>query len=489
MVQRQHERRLLLPQTKRKNYTSSSSNSDGETELELGTVDCKDVICFGERRINETTKSVNDSAVKLKSSVFDMLRPSRRRCRLRHTARMVCCIMLAPILLLMLYIPLYPNMQTRQAALFDWSYNTSRNIADYVLPDNNTAILEPNEVCNSKVFLLVVVCSSIENFAIRRTIRETWANTTHFNYVMFSKLHSDFKGLYLDPAPERIRYYREYLNILNGDTTTVPAIVPVKVYFLLGRRPTDANSYNETQTLIRNESEQYGDIIQENFIDTYNNLTLKSVLALKWMCHRCPMRAAFFVKADDDTFLNIPNLLHYLLGGTLPLYNETIDLYDSRTYRVLSPGNRLNSTKNYLGGHLFCSSRPVAVLSNKWYMPYYMYPGDKYPLYLSGAAYVMSADVVARLYYVALNTTLIHIEDVYLTGMCADKIHLQRHHNSLFNYMRAKDWCSFRGTITQHEVKDDSMLDAYLYVTNTSMYCAPPAKYMTRRLRKQIGCV
>ncbi|XP_017471587.1 PREDICTED: beta-1,3-galactosyltransferase 1-like isoform X2 [Rhagoletis zephyria] len=419
-----------------------------------------------------------------------MLKPSRRRCRLRPVARMVCCLMLAPIILLMLYMPLYPNWHIqRQAALLDWGYNTSRNIADYVLPDNNTVILEPQHGCNNKLFLLVIVCSSIQNFAIRQIIRESWGNTTQFNYGMFKKLHERFNGQYLDPAPERLNYYREFLNLHKNDTTSAPAIIPVKVYFLLGRSRSDFYAANETMTLIRAESEQYGDIIQENFIDTYNNLTLKSVLALKWMTRRCPHRAAFFMKVDDDTFLNLPNLLHYLLGGTLPLYNETIDLYDSRTYRVLSSRNRFNSTSNYLGGHLFCSSRPISVLSNKWYMPYYMYPRDKYPRYLSGSAYVMSADVVPRLYEAALNTTLIHIEDVYLTGMCAEKIHLPRRHNALFSYMRAKDWCSFRGSITQHEVKDESMLDAYLYVTNTSLYCAPPAKYTMKRLRKQAGCV
>ncbi|XP_053952543.1 beta-1,3-galactosyltransferase 1-like [Anastrepha ludens] len=479
MVPSQHERRLLLPQRNRQNLSVTLFASESDLDdVELSGNDCSDEIHFAEH-----------GRAKYTFSVSDMMKPSRRRFRLRPVARMFCCIMLAPVLLLMLYMPLYPNMLTRQAALLDWGYNTSRNIADYVLAENNTVILEPQHVCHNKLFLLVVVCSSIQNFAMRQIIRETWGNTTQFNYGMFKKLHRRFQGQYLDPTPERIQYYSEYLSLSDNVTTTVPNIVPVKVYFLLGRGRPDVYAANETMALIRTESEQYGDIIQENFIDTYNNLTLKSVLALKWMIHRCSQRATFFMKADDDTFLNMPNLLHYLLGGTLPLYNETLDLYDSHTYRVLSPRNRFNRTLNYLGGHLFCSSRPVSVLSNKWYMPYYMYPGDKYPRYLSGSAYVMSSDVVSRLYEAALNTTFIHIEDVYLTGMCAEKIHLPRRHNALFSYTRAKDWCSFRGTITQHEVRDDNMLDAYLFVTNTSLYCAPPAMYMTKRLRKKAGCV
>lgn len=30
-----------------------------------------------------------------------------------------------------------------------------------------------------------------------------------------------------------------------------------------------------------------GDIIQENFLDSYNNLTLKSILLLKWVTNNC----------------------------------------------------------------------------------------------------------------------------------------------------------------------------------------------------------
>ncbi|XP_004533420.1 beta-1,3-galactosyltransferase 1 [Ceratitis capitata] len=488
MVPNQHERHLLIPERNKQNRNGNNTHSSSESDSAEFLINGRNCV---EEGYSEEYRHTSHRYLEDYESSTCPFKMSRLRWRNRLVKRVLFCIVIVPFLLVTFYMPeLMTNMQTRQAALLDWGYNTSRNIADYVLPENNTVVLEPKHVCDNKIFLLVVVCSSMQNFAMRQIIRETWGNTSNFNYGMFKKLHYRFEGQYLSPTVERLKYYSEYLNIPNDDdVTTAPAIIPVKVYFLLGRNRPDAYEYNETTALIRTESEQYGDIIQENFIDTYNNLTLKSVLALKWMNQRCSQRSAFFMKADDDTFLNMPNLLHYLLGGTIPLYNDTMDLYDTHTYRVLSPRNRFNSTRNYLGGHLFCSSRPVSVISNKWYMPYYMFPGDKYPKYLSGSAYVMSADVVSRLYAAALNTTFIHIEDVYLTGMCAEKIHLPRRHNALFSYTRAKDWCSFRGSITQHEVKDESMLDAYLFVSNTSLYCAPPAKYMNKHLRKQIGCV
>lgn len=484
MVPGQREKCLLLPQ--RSHHKRDITNIYSSTDLESAEVGNSDMDCSDEEL--EYKRTSQQYYGKHEFS-FIQIMMSGLRWRKRAVIRIICCTMILLLMLMSFYMPLIPNMHTRHTALPDWGYNTSRNLADYVLPDNNTVILEPQHVCQNKLFLLVVVCSSIQNFAIRQVIRETWGNTSHFNIGMFAKLHKRFEGQYLEPSPERLQYYSKFLNLSTNDTRTIPVTIPVKVYFMLGRNGPNADPSNETSSLIRSESEQYGDIIQENFIDTYNNLTLKSVLALKWMIQRCAQRSAFFMKVDDDTFLNVPNLLHYLLGGTIPLYNDTLDLYDTHTYHVLLPRNRFNITRNYLGGHLFCSSRPVSLISNKWYMPYYMFPGDKYPKYLSGSAYVMSADVVPRLYQAALNTTFIHIEDVYLTGICAEKIHLPRRHNALFSYTRARDWCSFRGSISQHEVKDESMLDAYLYVTNTSLYCAPPAKYMNKRLHKQIGCV
>lgn len=44
---------------------------------------------------------------------------------------------------------------------------------------------------------------------------------------------------------------------------------------------------NETQERITNESQTYNDLVQESFTDSYNNLTLKSVMMLKWVVNNC----------------------------------------------------------------------------------------------------------------------------------------------------------------------------------------------------------
>lgn len=47
---------------------------------------------------------------------------------------------------------------------------------------------------------------------------------------------------------------------------------------------------DELQARIVNESEVYGDIIQESFVDSYNNLTLKTIMMLKWVTNNCDGR-------------------------------------------------------------------------------------------------------------------------------------------------------------------------------------------------------
>lgn len=59
----------------------------------------------------------------------------------------------------------------------------------------------------------------------------------------------------------------------------------IKIVFLVGQPVRDFT--DELQSRINYENELYGDIIQENFRDSYNNLTLKSILMLKWVKNNC----------------------------------------------------------------------------------------------------------------------------------------------------------------------------------------------------------
>lgn len=103
----------------------------------------------------------------------------------------------------------------------------------------------------------------------------------------------------------------------------------LQVIFLLGR----ANS--TFQPLIEREADEFGDILQGTFIDSYRNLTYKHAMGLRWVTTACPS-ADFILKTDDDVFVNTAYLESYL--PTLPHHQLILcplikDLLVQRSYR------------------------------------------------------------------------------------------------------------------------------------------------------------
>ncbi|KAK4885741.1 hypothetical protein RN001_002012 [Aquatica leii] len=283
-------------------------------------------------------------------------------------------------------------LQYRMAILDGWNVNTSRDITIYISPNISTTVTKPESLCKSKGFLLVIVCSSPMNFEQRVGIRESWG---------------------LDR------------NISNSI---------ISIYFLLGL------TINSTvQELIDTENDIYRDIIQENFIDTYNNLTIKSVMLLKLIKDECSESVKFIMKTDDDTFVNLPNLISTLRNTNTPI----------------------------LFGKLIRHSKPIRNYYDKWYVPHYMYPDVVYPNYLSGTAYVMTPDISMKLFETALRVPLLHLEDVYLTGICAKIANIKPKMNINFNTLPVKfDRCKFQTLITSHYISPLEMRFLYHRVKN-----------------------
>ncbi|XP_017866840.1 PREDICTED: beta-1,3-galactosyltransferase 1 [Drosophila arizonae] len=415
-----------------------------------------------------------------------------RRQRLRISSprflRRICHFVLLIFVFLFFRYIILPNIsiyeQKRHVPLADWSANTSLDIKDYIQAQQESALIIPRDFCRNKTFLIIAVCTGLNNFVERQTIRETWGNTTEFNYPAFAKLHAHLKGPYQPPMEKRLQFYADYLK---GEGENLTA--SVRIIFIVGRQSYESHLGNETLVRLHSEAELYNDIIQEDFIDTYNNLTLKSVMALKHISKSCLKTCAYFLKCDDDTFVNVPNLLHFLLGGTVPLYNDTLDYHDRGSMVVMAQRNRLNATSNVMIGHQFCNVVPVSDVSSKWYIPYYMYQDEVYPKYLSGAGYLMSIDVVERLFEASLNTSLIYLEDIYITGLCANRANIKRKHQPLFSFTSSPHLCAFKGSITQHQVKEASMVEAYRFVTNYTKICPPPGRYLNHmRLRNRNNC-
>ena len=92
----------------------------------------------------------------------------------------------------------------------------------------------------------------------------------------------------------------------------------IQIIFLIGSPPSEDNAIKEQ---VAKENDQFGDLVQVNVIDTYANLTLKSVAMLHWAKTRCPGAELVF-KCDDDNYVNWNALKDYLPG-----FNDTRSIY------------------------------------------------------------------------------------------------------------------------------------------------------------------
>lgn len=117
-------------------------------------------------------------------------------------------------------------------------------------------------------------------------------------------MHADFEGTYLNidwPSWESyaiVRMYERETNDTNNNyiqksnrvepentvksNRGVEVDFTVRTVFLVGR-----TQNNETHAQLINESRLYDDLIQEDFMDTYNNLTIKTLMMLKWVNTNC----------------------------------------------------------------------------------------------------------------------------------------------------------------------------------------------------------
>ena len=86
----------------------------------------------------------------------------------------------------------------------------------------------------------------------------------------------------------------------------------LQVVFLVGQQ---VNSTHQEQ--LQSEADQYGDIVQEAFIDTYANLTVKSLMLLKWFTQHCD-NTQYVMKADDDMYINLVKLYELVRANKKP---------------------------------------------------------------------------------------------------------------------------------------------------------------------------
>nr|XP_057924152.1 lactosylceramide 1,3-N-acetyl-beta-D-glucosaminyltransferase A-like [Doryrhamphus excisus]XP_057924153.1 lactosylceramide 1,3-N-acetyl-beta-D-glucosaminyltransferase A-like [Doryrhamphus excisus] len=248
----------------------------------------------------------------------------------------------------------------------------------------------PEKCAGEDVLLLVFVKTSPWNIVRRDAIRSTWGNET---------------------------YIQRSLG------------VTVKVMFALGVPAMDTDAIQER--LIQ-EDRRHADLIQQDFIDSFYNLTLKLIMQFHWMHHRCA-HARFLMSADDDVFIHMPNLVEYLQDMSR------------------------RGVTDFWVGRVYWGSPPNRSKDSKYYVPFEMYQWWSYPDYTAGGGYVVSGDVANKIYQVSLTLNAsLYIDDVFM-GICAKAVGVSPEDHMYFSGegKAPQNMCIYNHMMTSHGHVED----------------------------------
>lgn len=193
------------------------------------------------------------------------------------------------------------------------------------------------------------------------------------------------------------------------------------------------------------EKDLYNDIIRGRFVDSYNNLTLKTISMLEWVDVYCP-KASFILKTDDDMFINVPKLLQII--------------------------EKKQGDKRTIYGRLAKNWKPIRNKKSKYYVSPEQYKPLKFPPFTTGPAYLMTRDCVKDLYNEALNRTYLKLEDVYTTGIVADSLKIKRVQvNEFLNRRIAFNACNIKKSVSLHMIKPPEEFDLWKKLLDSSVKC------------------
>ena len=156
----------------------------------------------------------------------------------------------------------------------------------------------------------------------------------------------------------------------------------IDVYFVMGK-----NRNQTIDKLVKEESQQFTDIIQFDFVDDYRNQTLKTISTLRWIKRKCS-NVKVVLKTHDNVVINLDNLLSNLTiiksGITGHQMHMKINAFEGRPEII--------QKLNY-------NNRPVP--------------------YVHSSAYLLTTDVIDQLITTIDNhsDTIFNDEDFFITGI------------------------------------------------------------------------
>ncbi|KAI0210723.1 Beta-1,3-galactosyltransferase 1 [Lamellibrachia satsuma] len=223
----------------------------------------------------------------------------------------------------------------------------------------------------------------------------------------------------------------------------------VRLVFILG----NVDGTKHKLTVLR-ESRSYRDVISADVVDTYRNLTLKSLAGLYWAQQFC-QGAKYLLKTDDDVYFNVSSLMRWLEMPNSPA-----------TEGITGSANM----KSYVDRE------------GKWKVDERLYPSKTYPRYCSGCAYLLTLSMAARLFNASHRVPLLPIEDVYITGLLANAVGTACVDNAAFpNYFTGPfvdDICEYYRDVlfAVHNVYYSQMYAIYNRILPAECYIIMPSK-------------
>lgn len=169
----------------------------------------------------------------------------------------------------------------------------------------------------------------------------------------------------------------------------------IKTVFVMGKMDATPSLQSHVNVLLQKENEIHRDLIQYDFVENYRNLTLKTLLGMRWGIKFCE-RASYALKADDDVIINYDNLADFLIN--LPKWRRK-ELYIGCTAH---------------------KTRPFRSSLHKWGISYAEYPDDVYPDYNHGPGYVLSMDAAKTVNEMSQTLPYMSFEDVFV-GMATQR--------------------------------------------------------------------
>lgn len=204
-----------------------------------------------------------------------------------------------------------------------------------------------------KKFILAYIFGRVDSFDKRKAIRETWANKQKFPLL--------------------------------------------KAVFVTALSKTDEINKNLIE-----ENLVYGDVIQGNFIDSYRNLSYKSLLAFKWISKNCN-NAQYILKIDDDVVLNTNLLMDFLKNESS--YFPTTNFQGLKNTFICRIVETEAPCRHNGCGKMFTTFEEY----NKE-----LYGLENYSPFCSGVAFLMTSDLAQRLLLKSNEIKLFWIDDVYV---------------------------------------------------------------------------